>query len=142
MGCALAVRSSGYLVLHAARFPVLLPGYQLPSPPGAQLSAAILQIDIEGSEWQVFDEFFRANATIPFSQILIELHVPTIPRHWGSDARHRLRCANISCTKSVHARSHSLWERSMATRFCYRNARLATRVNFRCSDNPGPQALQ
>ena len=67
---------------------------------GAQPSAPALQIDIEGSEWQVLDEFFRANATIPFSQILIELHVPTIPRHWGSDARHRL--SRASRILSVH----------------------------------------
>ena len=53
----------------------------------------VLQVDIEGSEWQVLEEILNSNATAPFSEILVELHIMSIPEAWGSDVRHRLRCA-------------------------------------------------
>ena len=35
--------------------------------------AQILKTDIEGFEWEVFDDFFARGETMPFSQILVRV---------------------------------------------------------------------
>ena len=37
-----------------------------------------MQIDIEGAEWEVLDDYFKINKPLPFSEILIEVLSPPI----------------------------------------------------------------
>ncbi len=56
-----------------------------------------MQVDIEGSEFPLLDDFFKEGRPMPFSEILIELHVPKLEqgpaKDWGEDAPARMRCA-------------------------------------------------
>ena len=48
--------------------------------------------DIEGSEWHTFGDLF-AIPVMPFAEILVELHVPKLPKQWGDGIHNRLRHA-------------------------------------------------
>ena len=50
-----------------------------------------VQVDIEGAEWAVLDDYFVNGTAMPFAEILIELHVLDIPQRWGYDDLQRLR---------------------------------------------------
>ena len=41
----------------------------------------------------MFDDYIKTNTTIPASELLVELHVPELPEHWGVQVKHKLRCA-------------------------------------------------
>jgi hypothetical protein len=67
-----------------------------------------LKVDIEGSEWDLFDEFFADELPMPFSEILVELHVPklgtTSAQKWGADTPTRMQCeSNLSRGTCPHA---------------------------------------
>ena len=59
-------------------------------------SSAAVQVDIEGSEFPLLDDFFKQERPMPFSEILIEFHVPKLvtgpAKDWGEDTPSRLRC--------------------------------------------------
>ncbi len=48
--------------------------------------------DIEGSEWHTIEDLF-AVPTMPFTEILVELHVAQLPQRWGTALHDRLRHA-------------------------------------------------
>ena len=39
-------------------------------------AAQLLKTDIEGFEWEVFDDFFERGDVLPFSQILVRQQIP------------------------------------------------------------------
>jgi len=51
--------------------------------------------DIEGNEWDTFEDLF-AVPTMPFTEILVELHVPQLPERWGTGLHDRLRHARAA----------------------------------------------
>ena len=57
----------------------------------------MVQVDIEGSEFELFDDFFKQARPMPFSEILIELHVPKLgtgaAQTWGENTPTRMKCA-------------------------------------------------
>ncbi len=57
----------------------------------ASLGSVFPQIDIEGGEWALFDDYFINGTALPFAEILVELHVLDIPQHWGNNDLQRLR---------------------------------------------------
>ena len=59
--------------------------------------------DIEGGEWAAFDDLFAA-ALMPYSELLIELHIPNLPERWGESLHQRLRRdkKHIACTCVSH----------------------------------------
>ncbi len=52
---------------------------------------ATVQLDIEGAEWAVFDDYFVNGTAMPFAEILVELHILDMPEGWGSNDLERLR---------------------------------------------------
>ncbi len=42
----------------------------------ASAPAQLLKTDIEGFEWEVFDDFFERGDVLPFSQILVSRQTP------------------------------------------------------------------
>ena len=36
----------------------------------------VLKIDVEGAEWSIFLEYFDTGSPLPFTQILVEIHLP------------------------------------------------------------------
>ena len=55
-----------------------------------------MQVDIEGSEFPLLDDFFKEERPMPFSEILIELHVPKLEnepaKNWGGDTPAKMKC--------------------------------------------------
>ena len=62
---------------------------------------AACQIDIEGSEYQLLDDFFKERHPMPFSEILIEIHIPPLDKgpgaSWGTTTPERMKCACSHC---------------------------------------------
>ena len=93
--------------------------------------------DIEGKEWETFEDLF-AMPTMPFTQILVELHVGTLPERWGTGLHDRLRHASApgrchvpregpSTSGATHRYMHTAriawsWLRSSLASTCPRKA--------------------
>ena len=50
-----------------------------------------LQMDIEGFEWPVFDDYLANNTAMPFAEILLEMHTLEMPERWGATTLEQLR---------------------------------------------------
>ena len=50
-----------------------------------------VQVDIEGVEWTVLEDYFANDTAMPFAEILIELHTLELPERWGATLMERLR---------------------------------------------------
>ena len=37
-----------------------------------------------GSEWRVFEEYFKDDVVLPITEILVELHLYEMPTEWGN----------------------------------------------------------
>jgi hypothetical protein len=40
----------------------------------------LLKVDVESSEWNLFDELCRSDSPLPFDQVVVELHGPDAAR--------------------------------------------------------------